>query len=139
MTFITSPCEIAQNASERFADVVLVELLDIHYRSVILSAEPLAALPTLTPSSSVATRHSTSKLASALAALSVRSADVAAIAYGGVASATPAAPRQRCEQAPSLRSTCAGFRALCHSLATSRIRHNKSGYRTAKVLNRLWV
>ena len=45
MTFITSPCEIAQNASERFADVVLVELFDVHHRSVILSAEPLAALP----------------------------------------------------------------------------------------------
>ena len=30
MTFITSPCEIAQNASERLAVVVLVELLDIH-------------------------------------------------------------------------------------------------------------
>ena len=62
----------------RLADIVLIELLDIHDRSIILSAEPLAALPTLTPSSSVATRHSASKLASTLAAPSVRSADVAA-------------------------------------------------------------
>ena len=43
MTFITSPCEIAQNASERFADVVLVELLDPHDRSIILAREPPAA------------------------------------------------------------------------------------------------
>ena len=32
-------------ARERFADVRFVELLDIHNRSVILSAEPLAAVP----------------------------------------------------------------------------------------------
>ena len=38
MTFITSPCEIAQNASERFADVILIELFDSHDRSVILGA-----------------------------------------------------------------------------------------------------
>ena len=43
--FITSPCEIAQDASERLSDVVLIELFYIHHRSVILSAEPLAALP----------------------------------------------------------------------------------------------
>ena len=43
MTFITSPCEIAQNASERFADVILIELLDSHDRSVILAREPTAA------------------------------------------------------------------------------------------------
>ena len=36
---------VAQNACESLADVVLKELLDIHHRSVILSAEPLAALP----------------------------------------------------------------------------------------------
>lgn len=30
MTFITSPCEIAQNASERLADVVLIELFEVH-------------------------------------------------------------------------------------------------------------
>ena len=40
---IATSCEIAQNACERFADIILVELLDIHHRSVILSAEPLAA------------------------------------------------------------------------------------------------
>ena len=73
---------VAQNASERLSDIVLVELLDIHHRGVILSAEPLAALSTLTPSSSVATRHSASKLASALAAPSVRYADVATVATG---------------------------------------------------------
>ena len=49
---------VADDARERLADVFLVELLDIHHRSVILSAEPLAALPHF------------------------RSADVAAIATG---------------------------------------------------------
>ena len=43
MTFITSPCEIAKNASERFADVILIELLNSHDRSVILAREPTAA------------------------------------------------------------------------------------------------
>ncbi len=36
---------VADDARERLADVILVELLDIHHRSVILPAEPLAALP----------------------------------------------------------------------------------------------
>ena len=45
MTFITSPCEIAQNASERASYVIFIKLFDIHHRSIILSAEPLAALP----------------------------------------------------------------------------------------------
>ena len=43
MTFITSPCEIAQNARERASYVILIELLDTHDRSVILSREPTAA------------------------------------------------------------------------------------------------
>ena len=43
MTFITSPCEIAQNASERASYVIFIKLFDIHHRSIILSAEPLAA------------------------------------------------------------------------------------------------
>ena len=45
MTFITSPCEVAQNASERASYVIFIKLFDIHHRSIILSAEPLAALP----------------------------------------------------------------------------------------------
>lgn len=38
-------CEIAKDARERASNVVLIELLDVHHRSVILSAEPFAALP----------------------------------------------------------------------------------------------
>ena len=34
---------VAQNACESLADVILIELLDSHYRSVILSAESTAA------------------------------------------------------------------------------------------------
>lgn len=49
MTFITSPCEIAQNASERASYVIFIKLFDIHHRSIILSAEPLAALPHFGP------------------------------------------------------------------------------------------
>ena len=70
---------VADDARERASYVVLIELLDIHHRCVILSGEPHAVLPTLTPSSSVATRHSASKLASALAAPSVCSANVAQV------------------------------------------------------------
>lgn len=47
MTFITSPCEIAQNASERASYVIFIKLFDIHHRSIILAAEPLAALSPL--------------------------------------------------------------------------------------------
>ena len=36
---------VTDDASECLANVRFVELLDIHHRSVILSAEPLAALP----------------------------------------------------------------------------------------------
>ena len=113
-------CEIAQNASERASDVVLVELFQPHHRSVILAAEPLAALPTLTPSSSAATRHRASKFASALAAPSVRSADVATIATG-VSQARPRLRLGRVQACLTLHSTCAGFHDLCHSPATSRI------------------
>ena len=34
---------VAQNACESLADVILIELLDSHYRSVILAREPTAA------------------------------------------------------------------------------------------------
>ena len=95
-------CEIAQNASECGPDIILEKFFNPHHRSVILSAEPLAALPTLTPSSSVATRHSASKLASALAAPSVRSADVAAIATG----VSQARPRLRLGRGVSKLPLC---------------------------------
>ena len=36
-------CEIAKDARERASNVVLIELLDVHHRSAILSAEPFAA------------------------------------------------------------------------------------------------
>ena len=40
-----TPCEFAQNASERASHVVLIKLFQPHHQSVILAAEPLAALP----------------------------------------------------------------------------------------------
>ena len=103
--------------------VVFIKLFQPHHRSVILSAEPLAALPTLTPSSSVATRHSASKLASALAAPSARSADVAAIAMG----VSQARPRLRLGRGVSKLPLCArlarGF-APCAIVLPQAVLHN---------------
>ena len=109
---------VAQNACESLADVIFIELFDSHYRGIILSAEPLAAMPTLTPSSSVATRHSASKLASALAAPSVRSADVATIATG----VSQARPRLRLGRGGSRFSLLRQLLALTDGGAVNVIR-----------------
>ena len=48
---------VADYARERASYVVLVELLDIHHRSIILTAEPLAALPHFRSASCLSVSH----------------------------------------------------------------------------------
>ena len=58
---------VAQNACDSLADIILIELFDSHDRSVILSAEPAAAL-------AVVSHRSRLRLSRVQASLTLRSA-----------------------------------------------------------------